>query len=110
MPTATLPSPLAPTPLRLRGRVDAHEVGDVDARLTSVAGRDIALDLQDVLFLDGAVLATIERHGRRLAAEGRRLRITGASTAVTVILELAALAGIVRDTGLMATPSMAVAA
>lgn len=101
MPTALQPLRAAATRLRLRGRVDAHVAPDVDARLALADGRDVALDLTDVPFLDGAALEVLVAHRRRLAGEGRSLRIASASTAVAVIVELAAAAGILPDAGLL---------
>ncbi len=97
--------------LALAGRFDAHEIADAAGAFDGLAatGTDVELDLADVRFLDGAALGLLAERGRHMTESGGSLRITRASRAATIIMDLAHRAGMVTDFAPMAPASVGVA-
>lgn len=74
----------------LRGRFDADAVtgaGQQWERLAARARGDVHLDLTEVTFIDCCAIGTITFLFKRLAAQGRQLRLFGASGQPRKLLE-----------------------
>jgi anti-anti-sigma factor len=73
----------------LHGELDLFSVTVVDAAVADAADATrVVLDLQDVTFVDGAALHHIDRLAKRLAEQGRILRMDNSSGLVRRLIHL----------------------
>ena len=88
--------------LRVVGELDLGSRERLRILLAELAGRDVPrvwLDLEGVTFIDCGCMAELDQCRRDIVAAGRMFEVTGASTAVARVAELAsydALATLVR--------------
>ncbi|MCY0877639.1 MAG: anti-sigma factor antagonist [Firmicutes bacterium] len=81
--------------VRIKGDLDLKTADalreSLDQLIDRYRDKDLVLDLEDVAFMDSSGLGVILGRYRRLAQQGRRLRLEGVRPAVKVVLELAGI-------------------
>lgn len=78
--------------LTLRGDIDAHTAGQLEAALLDVHDEDeVHLHMAEVAFLDSSGLRVVLAAHRRLAEDGRELIVDRPSDVVTRLLEITGL-------------------
>jgi anti-anti-sigma factor len=100
------------------GLIEMHLIGRLDGAATAMLRQgldavalygdgDVVLDFREVTFIDGSAVGAVAYLFKRLTADGRKLRVTGATgqpCAMLVELGIATLLGI--EATATATPKM----
>jgi anti-sigma B factor antagonist len=72
----------------LRGELDVAAAADLQARLLSVAGSTVVVDLSGLTFIDAAGVGVLVDTRAKLEGEGHRVVLRGASGLVRRVFDL----------------------